>query len=139
MSMVDAREELSDAQALTASADSTNVVDLTQTARQIGAGKPMFVHFNVPVAASTGNANETYEFRIATGAAASLGTSLNALAIARGTLIAGYKFSMAFPNVGVLRYVGVEYVLGGTSPTITMDAYISDQEAPSWAPYADAI
>ena len=139
MSMVDARLEFSSAQALTASADSTNVVDLTQTARQIGAGRPMFVHFNVTVAADFTSADETYTFGVATGAATSLGTVLSSRAIVAGTLVAGYNFTMAVPTTGVLRYIGVVYVLAGTSPTITVDAYLSDQEAYSWASYADAI
>ena len=139
MSMVDARLEFSSAQALTASADSTNVVDLTQTARQIGAGRPMFVHFNVTVAADFTSSDETYTFGVATGAATSLGTVLSSRAIVAGTLVAGYNFTMAVPTTGVLRYIGVEYVLAGTSPTITVDAYLSDQEAYSWASYADAI
>ena len=108
MSMVDARLEFSSAQALTASADSTNVVDLTQTARQIGAGRPMFVHFNVTVAADFTSADETYTFGVATGAATSLGTVLSSRAIVAGTLVAGYNFTMAVPTTGVLRYIGVE-------------------------------
>ena len=139
MSLVDARLEFSSAQALTASADSTNVVDLTQTARQIGAGKPMFVHFNVTVAADFTTGDETYTFGVATGAATSLGTVLASRAIVAGTLVAGHNFTMAVPTTGVLRYIGVEYVLAGTSPTITVDAYLSDQESYSWASYADAI
>ncbi len=138
MSCVDSRLEFSSAQALTASADSTNVVDLTTT-RQIGAGKPMWVHFNVTVAADFTTGDETYTFGVATGAATTLGTVLSSRAIVAGTLVAGYNFSMAVPTEGVLRYIGVEYVLAGTSPTITVDAYLSDQEAYSWASYADAI
>tara|TARA_R100001530_G_scaffold97493_1_gene67779 strand:- start:148 stop:489 length:342 start_codon:yes stop_codon:yes gene_type:complete len=113
-------------------------VDLTTT-RQIGAGKPMWVHFNVTVAADFTTGDETYTFGVATGAATTLGTVLSSRAIVAGTLVAGYNFSMAVPTEGVLRYIGVEYVLAGTSPTITVDAYLSDQEAYSWASYADAI
>jgi len=139
MSYVDSRLELSSAQALTASADSTNVVDLTQTARQVGAGKPLFVHFNVTVAADFTSGDETYQFNIATGSAASLGTVLVERIMLSTDLTAGANFSMAFPAEKVLRYIGVEYVLAGTSPTVTVDAYISDQEAYSWVSYADAI
>tara|TARA_R110001583_G_scaffold91527_2_gene233581 strand:+ start:2884 stop:3303 length:420 start_codon:yes stop_codon:yes gene_type:complete len=139
MSLVDARLELSDAQALTASADSTNVIDLSQTARQIGAGRTMYVHFNVTVGADFTTGDETYTFGVATGAATSLGTVLSSRAIVATTLVAGYNFSMAVPMDGVLRYVGVEYVLAGTSPSVTVDAYLSDQEAFSWQSYPDAI
>jgi hypothetical protein len=139
MSMVDARLELSSAQALTASADATNVVDLTQTARQVGAGKPLFVHFNVTVAADFTSSDETYQFNISTGAATSLGTVLVERIMLSTDLTAGANFSMQIPQEKVLRYIGVEYVLGGTSPTVTVDAYISDQEAYSWTSTADAI
>ena len=99
----------------------------------------MYVHFNVTVAADFTSADETYTFAVATGAATSLGTQIASRAIVAGTLVAGYNFSMAVPMEGVLRYVGVEYTLAGTSPTITVDAYLSDQEAYSWSSYADAI
>ena len=139
MSLVDARLECSDAQALTASADSTNVIDLTGTALQVGAGQPLYMHFNVTVAADFTTGDETYSFSVATGAATSLGTVLASRAIVAGTLVAGYNFSIAVPSTGVLRYIGAEYVLAGTSPTITVDAYLSDQESYSWQSYADAI
>jgi len=139
MSIIDSRLELSSAQALTASADATNVVDLTQTARQVGAGKDLYVHFNVTVAADFTTTDETYQFNIATGAAATLGTVINSRIITAGVLVAGFNFSMTIPSSEVLRYIGVEYVLGGTTPTVTMDAYISDQEAYSWTSTADAI
>jgi len=139
MSLVDARLECSNAQALTASADSTNVIDLTGTALQVGAGRPLYMHFNVVVAADFTSADETYSFGVATGAATSLGTVLASRAIVAGTLVAGYNFSIAVPSTGVLRYIGAEYVLAGTSPTITVDAYLSDQEVYSWQSYADAI
>lgn len=139
MSILDSRLELSSAQALTASADATNVVDLTQTARQVGAGKPLFVHFNVTVAADFSTTDETYSFGVATGASATLGTVLATRTILATTLVAGFNFSIQVPQDGVLRYLGVEYVLAGTSPTITVDAYVSDQEAYSWASTADAI
>ena len=139
MSLVDARLECSDAQALTASADSTNVIDLTGTALQVGAGQPLYMHFNVTVAADNTTGDETYSFGVATGAATSLGTVLASRAIAATTLTAGYNFSIAVPSTGVLRYIGAEYVLGGTSPSVTVDAYLSDQEVYSWQSYADAI
>ena len=139
MSILDSRLECSSAQALTATADSTNVIDLTQAARQIGSGRPMYMHFNVVVAADFTSSDETYSFSVSTGAAASLGTALATRAIVAGTLVAGYNFSIAVPNTGVLRYIGAEYVLAGTSPTITVDAYLSDQEAYSWLSTADAI
>mgnify|MGYP003642847436 FL=1 len=139
MSILDARLELSSAQALTASADATNVIDLTQTARQVGAGKPLFVHFNVTVAADFSTTDETYAFGVATGASSTLGTVLVTRTILAATLVAGFNFSIQVPQDGMLRYLGVEYVLAGTTPSVTVDAYVSDQEAYSWISTADAI
>jgi len=139
MSLVDSRLELSDAQAVTASADATNVVDLGVGAGQVGAGRPLFVNFNVGVAADFTTGDETYQFNVATGAAATLGTVLVERAILAATLVAGYNFSIQIPADSVLRYIGVEYVTAGTSPTITVDAYITDQEQFSWVSTADAI
>ena len=81
MSIVDARLECSNAQALTATADSTNVIDLTGTALQVGAGQPLYMHFNVGVAADFTSSDETYSFSVSTGSAASLGTALATRAI----------------------------------------------------------
>ena len=115
------------------------MVDLTQTARQVGAGQPLYVHFNVVVAADFTTTDETYQFNVATGAAATLGTVLTSRIITAAVLVEGFNFSMQIPSSEVLRYIGVEYVLGGTTPTVTMDAYISDQEQYSWVSTADAI
>ena len=139
MSLVDSRLELSDAQAVTASADATNVVDLGVGAGQVGAGRPLFVNFNVGVAADFTTGDETYQFNVATGAAATLGTVLVERAILATTLVAGYNFSIQIPADSVLRYIGVEYVTAGTSPTMTVDAYITDQQQFSWVSTADAI
>jgi hypothetical protein len=136
--IIDSLLELSDAQALTASADATNVVDLG-SARQVGAGRPLFVHFSVDVAADFTTTDETYQFNIATGSAATLGTVLNERAILAATLVAGYQFQMAIPVEALDRYIGVEYVLAGTTPTITVSAWITDQEMPVHTPQPDAI
>ena len=81
----------------------------------------------------------TYAFGVATGASATLGTVLATRTILATTLVAGFNFSIQVPQDGVLRYLGVEYVLAGTSPTVTVDAYVSDQEPYSWTSTADAI
>ena len=136
--IIDSLLELSDAQALTASADATNVVDLG-SARQVGAGKPLFVHFSVVVAADFTTGDETYQFNIATGAAATLGTVLNSRILTAAKLVAGFQFSMSIPLENLNRYIGVEYVLGGTTPSLTIDAWITDQEMPVHTPQPDAI
>lgn len=137
--IIDSRLEVSNAQALTASADSTNVIDLTQTAVQVGKGQPLWMYFNVVVAADGTTTDETYTFNVSTGAATTLGTVLASRTIGYATLVAGYRFRIAIPDTGMLRYLGAEYVLGGTTPSITIDAHVSGEEMAEWEAYADAI
>lgn len=123
--LIDSRLEFSSNQNLTSSgALSTNIVDLTQLTRQIGVGTPLFVHFNVTVAASLTSAIFTVE----TDTATNFSTAQIVLAyrsILEAVLVIGYKFTMMVPTDGMLRYLGVRYALTGGSQTIKMDAFAS--------------
>ena len=55
--------KLSDAQALTATADSTNVIDLSSD-RDIGKGQAMAFVVSEGVAADVADADETYSFQL---------------------------------------------------------------------------
>lgn len=132
--------KLSDAQALTATAVATNVIDLT-TARSIGSGEPMSVFFSVGVAAdqTTGDEDYTFEAKYASDAALTTGEQLmgrrvfesgtpTAPAQDADLLVAGFLFSIPLPPVTadeVGQYLGVEYTLAGTSPTITVDCWVA--------------
>ena len=140
--LIDTNLELSSDQALTATAVSTNIIDLIQASRQIGAGKTVWVHFNVTVSADGTTMDETYQFDVETddNAALSSAVVLGSKTIGYATLVAGYKFSIAIPIADVQRYVGIRYTLGGTTPSISMDAFMSDQEMQnSTQSYADAL
>ena len=134
--LIDSRLELSDAQALTASADSTNVIDLV-TVRQVGAGKPLFIQYVIDVAA--GGTSPTFQINIATGSATTLGTVIAERILLEADAVAGAKFQIGVPTDALERYLGIEYVLGGTSPTITISAWLTDQELTDTTAYADAI
>jgi hypothetical protein len=123
---VDAQTLLSDAQALTATAVSTNTYDTDSATNDVGPGEVLVVMFTVDVAADATTGDETYAFNVIESAAANLGsaTVLNTRTIARATLVAGYKFALAIPSK-VLRYLGASYTLGGTTPTITVTAWIT--------------
>ena len=123
MAYVDKFLELSDAQALTASADSTNVVDLGVAGQVIGV-EPMCVEFSVDVDADFTTGDETYTFNLSTGSATTLGTTVVSKAVTAATLVAGYKFVISFDHTALSRYVGVEYVLAGTTPSVTITASI---------------
>ena len=137
---IDSFLELSDAQALTATAVGTNVIDLS-VARGIGNGEPMAMVFTVTVAAdqTTGDEDYTFDVEYATNAAQSTGAQLMGRRIFEsGTpgapaqdadlLVAGFTFAIPIPPTmdgedG--QFLGVRYTLAGTTPTITVNAHLA--------------
>lgn len=117
--------KLSDAQALTATADSTNVIDLGVD-RDIGKGEAMAFVISVGVAADVADADETYSFQLETDDNASMTSSTIVAggAIAGASLTAGsiHAFPIATANE---RYLQGVYTLGGTTPSVTVDAWVA--------------
>jgi hypothetical protein len=121
----DALLKFSDAQALTATAVSTNVVDLGVD-RDIGIGEAMCLAVFVGVAADYTTADETYQFILQTDDNASFSSAVTVIAsaaipgdeLALGTVVVLPK---GFTNE---RYLRVNNVLAGTTPTITIDAFL---------------
>jgi hypothetical protein len=143
---IDALLLLSDAQAVTADAVSTNTIDLGNVTpkRAIGTGEPMGIVFTVDVAADATTGDETYSFEVIQSAAAALSSPdvIATLTLAAATLVAGYQFVIPIPpGFPTKRYLGVNYNVGGTTPTITVTAALMPLSMASVAPvhYADAI
>ncbi len=123
--ILDSQHLFSDAQALTASAASTNIIDLGSD-RNIGVGEEMAVVLQLTVAADDADGDETYSAAIQTddnsgfSSAATLGT----LTITRGDA-AGSRYVFMLPkDSSVEQYLRVNYTLGGTSPSVTLDAFL---------------
>jgi hypothetical protein len=129
MGYVDAQGLLSDAQAFTATAVSTNTYDTLSATNDIGVGEPICIEFNVDVAADFTTGNETYQFDVISSAAANLGspTVLVSRILTAATLVAGYSFFITIPSKAQ-RYVGWQLTAGGTTPTITVTANIKSVE-----------
>lgn len=128
--IIDSQQIFSDAQALTATAVSTNVIDLGAD-RNIGIGEPMAVVINVDVAADSTTGDETYEFQVQTGSTATPTTVIGKIGyggsneLAESTLAAGYRIVIPLPtNSTADRYLRLNYVLGGTTPTITVTSHL---------------
>lgn len=128
----DAQVLLSDAQALTATAVSTNTMDMGNPTfkNEVGTGEPLVLMITVDVAADTASADETYQFQLIQSANANLSSQdvllqTDTAFITRATLVAGYKVEIPIPKGMVSkRYLGARYVLGGTTPSITVTASI---------------
>ena len=103
--ILDSLLKFSDAQALTATADSTNVIDLSND-RDIGIGEPMGIVITVGVTAD-----------ITTGAI------IGDVTVASASLTAGDKVVIPLGHSNE-RYLQVLYTLGGTTPSVTVDAFL---------------
>ena len=137
---IDSLLKLSDAQALTATADSTNVIDLSSD-RDIGKGQAMAFVVSVGVAADVADADETYSFQLETDDNASMTSSTIVAggAIAGASLTAGslHAFPIATANEQYLQGV---YTLGGTTPSVTIDAWVAPLcDVEQYVAYADNI
>jgi hypothetical protein len=125
--ILDAQQKFSDAQALTASAASTNSIDLI-AARDLFAGEDLVVLISVDVAADVADANETYAFALQTddNSGFSSPTTLASRTIAGAELTAGSKHTIPVPaEADVEQYIRLSYTLGGTTPSITVTAFLA--------------
>jgi len=152
---VDSQLLLSDAQAVTATAVGTNVIDLG-VAQSIGNGEAMAVLFVVDVAAdqTTGDEDYTFDVEYSSVAAQTSGyVTMGRRIYESGTpgapaqdadlLVAGYRFAIPIPPTGAgddERYLGIRYTTAGTSPTITVTAYLTPMSAiDATVDYADGF
>jgi hypothetical protein len=125
--ILDAQQKFSDAQALTATAASTNVIDLV-SARKLFAGEDLVVVLSVDVAADVADANETYAFALQTddNSAFSSPTELASRTIAGSLLTLGSKHTIPVPmEKDVEQYIRLNYTLGGTTPSVTVSAFLA--------------
>jgi len=127
--ILDAQNLYSDAQALTATAASTNLIDHGSD-RNIGIGEPLVVSLTVDVAADFTSANETYQFDLETddNAAFSSATVVVSRIITAAVLTLGSKHAIPVPpDTRMERFSRINYTLGGTTPTVTVTAALLPQ------------
>lgn len=143
--ILDAQLMFSDAQALAAPGVSTNLLDVRSL--NLSGGEPMALVISVDVAPDAGNGDETYTAQLQTDDAAAFSSPANlggAFPIPRNTLV-GTRFVIPLPYPFGLaeRYLRISYTLGGTTPSITLSAYLSPRYMAPGASenvfYADAI
>ena len=120
--ILSAQQLFSDDQAITASADSTNVIDLGVAGtpygaaaalnQDIGKGNPISFLAQVTTA-MTAAGSATLVINISTGATTALGTTIASVGpIAVADLVAGYQAAIqVLPNKITERFLGVEYVV----------------------------
>lgn len=134
--ITDALLLLSSAQAVTASAVSTNTVDASLIGRDIGAGNDLYVHFSVDVSVVAAGA-ATVQFQIITSASPAM-ISPTVLAstdaIGKAELTAGRRpITLEIPQHRIApsdRYLAAQYVVAtGPLASGTFTAAISESKA----------
>lgn len=153
--IIDKLLKISDAQAVTTSAVGTNVIDI-EVARSVGSGTPLAMVFSVGVAAdqTTGDEDYTFQVEFATNAAQSTGRQImgsrvfesgtpDAPAQNADLLVPGFIFAIPLPPVTQDEtgdFIGIRYVTSGTTPTITVDAWLAPlMDVSQYVSYADNV
>lgn len=130
--IMDVHTLLSDSQAFSATAVSTNAMDMGSNTpkNDVGSGEPLAAVFTVEVAADTASADETYQFQVIQSANANLSSQdvliqTDTTYLTRATFVAGYQLVLPIPpDLVTKQYLGIRLVLGGTTPSITLSASI---------------
>lgn len=115
----------SDDQAITATADSTNVIDLGVADTPYGGAAALHQDIGkgagIPILAQVTEAFNnltSLTISISKGATTALGTSVVSVVVPLADLVVGYQLPIVvLPNQIDERYLGIEYTVTGTAPT----------------------
>jgi len=135
---IDKLLELADAQALTATGNTTNTIDLGSD-RDVGNGQTLWLVLSLDVAPDGANGDETYVFTLTTddNSSFSSATTILTQTVVRSTA-AGTRYVMAIPSANE-RYLRGTFTLGGTTPSVTYSAWLTSEAPTAWAAYPDAL
>lgn len=127
---LDALLLVSDAQAVTATAVATNVINLGAVTprRQIGTGEAMGFGVAVDVAADFTTGDETYQFDILSDDDVAIGSPKVIASFIRtaAELAAGSLHFLPLPQgFPKEQYLTLRYTTGGTSPSVTVTAWLT--------------
>jgi hypothetical protein len=115
MPILDRQNLFSSDQALTASANSTDIIDLGSS-RDVGAGEPDNVLVQVTEAFNN-LTSLTVALQTSSTEAFSVPVQLTAATVALASLTAGARFSIGAIPRGVLRYLRLAYTVTGSAPS----------------------
>lgn len=126
---IDAQQQYSVAQALSATAVSTNAIDHSQN-RRLGIGEPLVILITVGVALA--GTTPTFQVQLQADTTSAFGAPVVvaqtiAFAPANAAQVGlGGKIVLPIPaDVNLTRWSRLNYVLGGTTPTITVTAELT--------------
>ena len=144
---LDAKNEFSDAQTVTSTAISSNVIDLgaTNTLKDIGTGQDVYLVVSTQTAATDSGSDATLTVTLESDSTANLATSATvhfstgALAFAAFSSAGSVLAAVKLPAGNYERYVGVRYTVGSGPLTAgKFDAFLTT-DVQSWRAYADNV
>jgi hypothetical protein len=142
---LDAQTTFSDAQAVTSTAISTNVIDLgaTPTLRDIGTGEPVYLVVVTETAATDSGSDATLavtlesDSAVGLDASATVHLSTGALAFATFSPDKAVLYAGPIPSGSYERYLGVRYtVASGPLTAGKFDAFLT-RDISAWRAYAN--
>lgn len=126
--LIDLENRICNDQAFSADAVSENSYDSGAAGNDISLGEPLGIGIAVSVAADYTTGDETYEFQAVQDSEEALGSPsvLAARTIAAADLVAGSRHVLPIPpGSKTERYLGLNFNGGGSTPTITISAWIA--------------
>ncbi len=144
---LDAKNEFSDAQAVTSTAISSNVIDLgaTNTLKDIGLGEPLWLVIITQTTCTDSGSDATVTFTLESAADAGLTSgpvvhyTTGALAFATYATAGTVVVAIRMPSADYKRYVGVRYtVASGPLTAGKFDAFLT-HDIQKWKSYADQV
>ena len=139
--ILDALLEMSDAQAVTATAISTNVIDLGPVAdnptRDIGTGEDVYWVISVD---TTFTGLTSLQASLVSDTTAGLQsapvTHATTIAIPVAALIAGYQYAVKLPGGSYKQYLGTQFTVVGTGTAGKINSFLS-KDVQAYRAYAD--
>lgn len=125
---IDSQLQFSKAQAVSADANATNLIDCGVTGMNIGDGEQLAVVIDIDVAADHTTGDETYTFNVVTSdnSDQSSPTTVATQSPAATALTAGSRLIIPIPiGVALKQYLGLAYDVGGTTPSVTCTAWVA--------------
>ena len=137
---IEAQHLFSDSQALTVTAASTNLIDLKATTTRLGVGEPMCVVISCEVA--MGGTSPTMIATLQSDDSSGFGSAATVVVSPTfSSFAAGAKYVLPIPpGTATEQYIRLNYTMGGTSPTITVSAFLMPMNmVDNYASYADGF
>lgn len=134
--IIDSLLNISRSQAVTASGPSTDVIDLGATQQPVGGGGPLFL---VAVLRAVGGTTPT--FSMALQCDDNAGFSSARTLVTSETLTsppAGTRVFLAVPVTNE-RFLRANYTVGGTSPSFTVECFLTSELPTAWVAFPDAL